>query len=128
MGDFTSSLYSTPGRLDARKTVFMLLLAACVGSAAGLGAVGFRWLVRAIQEVFFVHGAVALGFMQQYYVIVLPAVGGLAVGLITYFGAREAAGQDVPEIVDTVARREGRFRPRASIGSGLGQWSKRSPK
>ena len=156
-GDFTRSLYTTRGRLDARKTLLMLLLAACVGAASGLGAVGFRWLVRAIQELFFVHGAAVLGFMQQYYVIVLPAVGGLVVGLITYFGAREAAGQDVPEIVDTVARREGRFLPRvsvteavasaitigsggsagrvgpivhigASIGSGLGQWFNRSPR
>ena len=119
MGDFTSSLRTVSGRLDARRTTFRLVLAACVGAGAGLGAIGFRWLVRAVQEVSFVHAAGALTFMQQYDVIVIPAIGGLLVGLITYFGAREAAGQDVPEIMDTVARREGRIRPHVSIVEAL---------
>ena len=115
MSEFTTSLRTASGRLDAQRTAVHLLLAACVGCAAGLGAVGFRWLVHAVQVLFFVHGASLLTFMQQYYVIVLPAVGGLVVGVVTHFLAREAAGQDVPEIMDSVAHRGGRVRPLVSI-------------
>ncbi|MBN1342654.1 MAG: chloride channel protein [Phycisphaerae bacterium] len=46
--------------------------------------------------------------------VVLPAVGALLVGLITYFFASEAKGHGVPEVLDALHRGGGRIRPRVA--------------
>ncbi|MBN2447910.1 MAG: chloride channel protein, partial [Phycisphaerae bacterium] len=44
-----------------------------------------------------------------------PAIGGLLCGLIIYYFAREAKGHGVPEVMEAVALRGGRIRPRVVI-------------
>jgi len=130
-----------------------LILAVVVGVAAGLGAVLFRWLIKSFQSLFIDGGSHVLGFMGQYYIILIPAAGGLLVGPLVYFFAREAKGHGVPEVMEAVALRGGRIRPRvaavkilassicigsggsvgregplvqigSTIGSSIGQWLK----
>ncbi len=57
--------------------------------------------------------------MGTYYVIIVPAVGGLVVGLLIYFFAREAKGHGVPEVMLAVASAGGRIRPRVAIIKAL---------
>jgi CIC family chloride channel protein len=112
----------TPNFLDRIRTndvVTGLTLAIVVGAVAGLGAVGFRWLIGAVQTLFFSNGAEYLGFMGPYYIILLPAVGGLIVGLLVRYGAREAKGHGVPEVMEAAALRGGRIRPRVSLVKAL---------
>ncbi len=85
-------------RIRTNEVVTGLTLSIIVGAVAGLGAVGFRWLIGAVQNLFFSNGANYLGFMGQYYIILLPAVGGLIVGLLVRYGAREAKGHGVPVV------------------------------
>jgi len=85
-----------------------------VGVASGLGAVIFRWAISGFDSVFFDGGEHALGFMGRYYVIILPALGGLLVGPLVYFLAREAKGHGVPEVMLAVAAAGGRIRPRVA--------------
>ncbi|MEE8471319.1 MAG: chloride channel protein, partial [Dehalococcoidia bacterium] len=92
-----------------------MLLAALVGVVAGLGAVAFRELIDAFHSLFFDGGAQAFGFLGRYYVILIPAIGGLLVGLLVHFFAREAKGHGVPEVMAAVAARGGRIRARVSI-------------
>ena len=99
--------------------VFGTILAIIVGVVAGFGAVVFRWLISSFQSLFFGGGASVLGFMGQYYVILLPAIGGLIVGLLIYFGAREAKGHGVPEVMEAVSVHGGRIRPRVAIVKSL---------
>jgi CIC family chloride channel protein len=106
-------------RLRYNETVFGVFLAIIVGVLAGLGAVFFRWLIRSFQELFFGGGASILGFLGEYYIILLPAVGGLIVGLLVYFGAREAKGHGVPEVMEAVAVKGGRIRPRVAAIKSL---------
>jgi len=106
-------------RIRTNEVVIGLTLSILVGAVAGLGAVGFRWLINWVQTFFFSNGAEYLGFMGPYYIILLPAVGGLIVGLLTRFGAREAKGHGVPEVIEAVALRGGRIRPRVSIIKAL---------
>ena len=47
-------------------------------------------------------------------VIVLPVVGGLLVGQITYYFAREAKGHGVPEVMDAIYRRGSIIRRRVA--------------
>jgi CIC family chloride channel protein len=92
-----------------------LLLAAVVGMMAGLGAVLFRWLIKTFQSFFLDGGSHALGFLGNYYIIFIPAAGGLLVGLLVYYFAREAKGHGVPEVMEAVALRGGRIRPRVAL-------------
>ncbi len=82
---------------------------------AGLGAVLFRWLIKSFQTLFFDCGSRVLGFLGDYYIIFIPAAGGLLVGLLVYYFAREAKGHGVPEVMEAVALKGGRIRPRVAL-------------
>jgi CIC family chloride channel protein len=112
-------IFGLLAKLRSRETIFGLILAILVGVIAGFGAIVFRWLIRSVQSGFFGGGAKYLGFMGQYYVILVPVVGGLIVGLLVYFGAREAKGHGVPEVMEAVAVRGGRIRPRVALIKAL---------
>jgi CIC family chloride channel protein len=94
-------------------------LAIVVGVVAGLGAVAFRKMIWGFQWLFFDGGATAFGFMGDYYVIIIPAIGGIFVGLLIYFLAREAKGHGVPEVMAAVAAKGGRIRARVSVVKAL---------
>lgn len=92
-------------------TTALLGTAFLVGIGSGIGAIVFRWLIDTITHLAFTTGASLLGFLGRYYVILLPAIGGLFVGPLVYFFAREAKGHGVPEVMEAVALRGGRIRP-----------------
>ncbi len=54
-------------------------------------------------------------FLGKYYIILIPALGGLIVGPLIYFFAREAKGHGVPEVMIAVAKNGGRIRPRVAL-------------
>jgi CIC family chloride channel protein len=82
-----------------------------VGLGAGFGAVVFRWLINSFTTLAFDGGRQALGFLGHYYVLLVPAIGGLFVGPMIYRFAREAKGHGVPEVMEAVALKGGRIRP-----------------
>jgi len=90
-------------------------LATLVGIAAGLGAVAFRWLISNFHSLFFDGGERVFGALGRYHVILIPVIGGLLVGLIVHFFAREAKGHGVPEVMAAVAARGGRIRSRVAL-------------
>jgi CIC family chloride channel protein len=106
-------------KIRSNEIALGLILSILVGAVAGLGAVVFRWLISSFQTLFFGGGASYLGFLGQYYIILLPAVGGLIVGLLVHYGAREAKGHGVPEVMEAVAVGGGRIRPRVAVVKSL---------
>jgi CIC family chloride channel protein len=97
----------------------MVLLAIVVGIGAGYGAVVFRWLIAAAHTGFFEGLRAVLPWLGKYYVILVPAAGGLLVGPLVYFLAREAKGHGVPEVMLAVMHQGGRIRPRVSVVKAL---------
>ena len=85
--------------------------AVVVGLGAGFGAIVFGWLIENFTALAFNGGRQALGFLGTYYVILLPAIGGLAVGSLVYHFAPEAKGHGVPKVMEAVALKGGRIRP-----------------
>ena len=96
---------------------FILVLAVLIGLAGGLGAVGFRWLIDIFSDLFLVRGTTLLG--HPYLLPVIPAIGGLLVGIIVLRWAPEARGHGVPEVMAAVATEGGRIRPRVVIIKSL---------
>jgi len=105
----------TASRLRIPDLARGIVLAIVVGLAAGMAAVLFKWLIAWLQRGFFDGGEVALGFMSRYYVVLIPAVGGLVVGLLVHFLARGAKGYGVAEVMIAVNARGGRMRRWASV-------------
>lgn len=94
---------------------YFLVFSILVGTGAAFGAIFFRWLILQINNLFFVESKNILGFMGNYYVIIIPAIGGLLVGPIIHFFAREAKGHGVPEVINAMVTKGGRIRPRVAI-------------
>ncbi len=115
----------------SNQQIFLIILAVIVGVCAGLGAVGVRQLIRWITELSFggyERFLEVLKTLPASRKILAPAIGGLIVGPIIYFFAKEAKGHGVPEVMLAVLMKDGKIRPRVafvkaiasaiSIGSG----------
>jgi CIC family chloride channel protein len=104
--------------LRQTERLYMVLVAIGIGVLGGLCAVGFRLLIVAVNRIAWQQGPVGLEHLAglpPWWKIAVPAAGGLVVGLIVYFFAREAKGHGVPEVMEAVALRGGRIRPRVVI-------------
>jgi chloride channel protein, CIC family len=146
--------------------VYMVLVATVIGLVGGLGAVGFRLLILEFQTgIWQPEGAISdsgglldwIRDLPWWWVVGAPALGGLLVGWMVNRYAKEARGHGVPEVMEAVALRHGRIRPRvvgikalasslciasggsvgregpivqigSAIGSTLGQWLNVSPR
>ena len=83
----------------------MVGLAAAVGLLTGLLAVALILLVEVIQEA-------AYGWLPDVpAVLLLPALGGLVVGLLTWRAVPEARGSGISSVMMAIALRGGRIRP-----------------
>ena len=100
----------------------MVWLAAIVGILGGLCAVAFRKFIVFVQTTAWQMPAFTLdGLRAQpaWFLILVPTAGGLVIGLIIHFFAREAKGHGVPEVMEAVALHGGRIRPRLVVVKSL---------
>ena len=108
--------------LRQTEQVYMVLVAVVIGLLGGLCAVGFRQLIQILNRVAWHESQYTLEYLYSlpiWWKILAPAAGGLIVGLITYRFAREARGHGVPEVMEAVALRGGRIRPRVVVAKML---------
>ncbi len=101
---------------------FMVVMAAAVGCLGGVGAVLFRRLIEAVQTWSWGGAPVPLDLIRSHpgwYVVLVPALGGLIVGPLVHCFAREAKGHGVPEVMEAVAMRSGVIRPRLVVVKSL---------
>ena len=97
----------------------ILVTALIVGVGAGLGAVVFRRLIEFVQKVAFEGVGGLLEGISPLQLLIIPALGGAIYGPLIYKGAREAKGHGVPEVMEAVALRGGRIRPRVAAVKAL---------
>jgi CIC family chloride channel protein len=97
----------------------MSILGVAVGVFAGGGAVLFRELIGVFHNLFFL-GRLASGYNANVHtadgpwgalVILVPAVGSLAVSFLVKTFAPAARGHGVPEVMDAIYYYQGRIRP-----------------
>ncbi len=97
--EYFSSAFQTR---SSREHTFLLFTAGALGVACGLMAVLFEWLINAFEHIFFDKSAefFALSPTIYHYLIIplIPALGGLIVGFLTYrfkMGYESAAAAEV---------------------------------
>lgn len=101
---------------------YMVLVALVVGILAGHGAVGFRLLIRALQNLLWDGDGFSIARVEElpwYHVLAVPTLAGLVVGLLVWVFAREAKGHGVPEVMEAVALRNGFIRARVVVVKAL---------
>jgi len=97
----------------------ILFTALIVGVGAGLGAVVFRRLIEGVHTLAYDGLGGLLEGIYPYYLLIIPALGGIIFGPLIYRFAREAKGHGVPEVMEAVALRGGRIRPRVAVVKAL---------
>lgn len=104
------------GRFDTRSfrtAAAINALAMLTGLVAGYGAIGFRYLIGFSQNLLFhdrfgFNLASPLEHTRGPWVIVIPAMGFVAVAYLVRTFAREAKGHGVPEVIEAVLTRGAR--------------------
>ncbi|MGD2038155.1 MAG: chloride channel protein [Desulfobacterales bacterium] len=110
--------FSNLKQLRANEHTIMAVLAVIVGIAGGFGAVGFRYLINFFQTLGYGGENDLLELVVNlpwYYRVAIPAIGGLIVGPLVYFFAREAKGHGVPEVMESIALKGGVIRKRVVV-------------
>ncbi|HVB01114.1 MAG TPA: chloride channel protein [Acidimicrobiales bacterium] len=102
----------------------LLPLALVVGAGAGAGAVLFRYLILWVTELATGRadysnagrvGSPQFPHLGVYFLLLVPAIGGLLYGPLIDRFAKEARGHGVPEVMYAVSARGGRISPKVAV-------------
>jgi len=96
---------------------FVILVAILIGLLGGYGAVLINYAIKFFQFGFW-QGEFNLETVKNYpwYLkLIVPTFGGIVVGLVIRYVAKEAKGHGVPEVMEAIALRNGIIRPRVVL-------------
>ena len=102
------------------RVVFITVLAVAIGLAAGLVAQILLRLIGLITNLSF-YGRLTPQFVSPagnhlgLFVIIVPAAGGLIVGLMARYGSEAIRGHGIPEVMEQVLRNQSRIMPRLTF-------------
>jgi len=97
------------------------LLSIIVGLMAGLASILFKIMIQFFQNLFWGDSSIISAVKSQplYLTILIPAMGGLLISPLIYYGAKEAKGHGVPEIMESLIFRGGKIRNRVAVIKAL---------
>lgn len=111
-------------KLRGPSQVQFWFIALLIGIGAGFAALLFRKAISALQTTLYGTEDVRMlhTFAQTlpwFWILVIPIVGGLVVGLILHWGTPDARVRSVADVIEGAALNEGRVEKRAGIASAL---------
>lgn len=109
-------------QLNRAERIATILAAILIGSLGAFGAIGFRYIIKLSHRLFFGTFEYSIEFLEGfawYHILILPALGGLIVGVIIHFLAPEVKGSGVPEVMESIATKGGIIRLRVLIAKAL---------
>ncbi len=96
----------------------MVIVAVIIGLLGGLGAVAIQWLIKLFKMLFWGSWDLTLQHLDTvpiYMKIGIPVLGSAIVGVVVYYFSKEAKGHGVPEVMEAIALRDGKIRPRVVL-------------
>lgn len=109
-------------RAQGGEYIFLLCMAVVIGILGGISALLFDGAIHLFQLGFWKVAEPSIAFLKEcpwWQLALIPAVGGLLVGLITTFLVSEARGHGVPEVIKAVALHDGKIRGRVAFAKLL---------
>jgi len=103
------------------ENIKLAFLAIMVGFFAGIASIVFKTMINFFQIQFWGASNIISAVSSQpwHRTILTPAFGGLLVGTLIYFGAKEAKGHGVPEVIDAIILHGGKIRNRVAAVKAL---------
>lgn len=114
-GEFAHRVQTALARLGLGQDWTMIILGAGAGVVTALGAIAFIELVHLFESL----SRSAQVAMPLLLLPLIPMLGAFLTALLVRYGAREAQGHGVPEVMDAVIRRQGKIRPRIAVVKSL---------
>jgi CIC family chloride channel protein len=95
-------------------------LALAIGAIGALLAYGLLWLIAVITNLSFYHrlsaaAAIPQGHHLGYWVVLVPVVGALIVGLMARFGSEKIRGHGIPEALEAILLGRSRIQLKVAI-------------
>ncbi|HVX84510.1 MAG TPA: chloride channel protein [Phycisphaerae bacterium] len=104
-----------------RRAVLIIFLATLLGISAGFIAEFLRWLINVVTNISFFGRFSAQNIMPGQavphlglWVIPIPIIGGIIVGIMARYGSRAIRGHGIPEAMEMVLTNESRIPPRVT--------------
>jgi CIC family chloride channel protein len=100
--------------------VFLSLIAIAIGLLAGVVAQILLAMIGLITNLCF-YGRLTTQFLSPaanhlgVFVIIVPALGGIIVGLMARYGSEAIRGHGIPEVMEQILRNQSRIRPRLTF-------------
>ncbi len=103
-------------RLSIQQDNYLLIIGGITGILAGIGALIFHNAIDIIKELFFDLPGSAFGLeslldgnttIVSLLIILIPAVGGLLVGLLAHYFEKGEKGEGIPNVIDSIANKGG---------------------
>lgn len=103
-------------RLGLGDSSFVLVLSVIIGIVTGIAAVGFHELIDAVRDFLYRReGADFLYGRGIWMLVVIPATGGLVVGVLSRYVFRAREGHGVTDVIESVIRTSGFQKPLIAV-------------
>lgn len=103
-------------RFGVAEDGFLVLAAVLIGIVTAAAAVGFHELISFIRVMLYERQGEAFLYGRGIWMLIaLPAMGGLAVGLLTRFVFRQREGHGIVDVLESVQRTGGVIRPSSAF-------------
>jgi CIC family chloride channel protein len=103
-----------------RRVLLLSAMSLAIGAFSALVAYVLIWLIAAITNLAFYHRFSAAPALPQgnhlgYWVVVVPVVGALIIGLMARFGSEKIRGHGIPEALEAILLGRSRISPKVAI-------------
>lgn len=115
-----NNIIYNPDPLSDFRIIFVSALSAIIGVLAGFIAYGLYLLIGFLTNlIFFQRISATLPGLQSHHlgmwVILVPAIGGLIVGLMAKYGTSKIRGHGIPEAMEAVLVNQSKIEPKVAI-------------
>lgn len=93
----------------------LILLAGIIGLLTSVAAIAFHELIELFRDTLYVHRGISLYRDRLWLLVLIPAAGGLVVGLITRYLIRSSGGHGVVDVIESVIRTRGFVKPISAV-------------